>query len=248
MNRYRADLHVHTVLSPCGDLEMSPAQITDIAARKGIDILGVTDHNSTKHVALIKKLAEKRGIFVLGGAEVTTREEIHCLAFFENNDSLAAFQQYLDKHLADVKNKPEAFGYQVVVDENDMILEEEEKLLISAISKSLEEVQHVIHQMEGIFIPAHIDRPSYSLFSQLGFVPPGLKADALEISKQVSEEEMRNKHPDVQGYTLIGSSDAHYPGQIGSRTSIFEMKRRSFDEIKKALAGEEGRKVWIEEV
>ncbi len=247
MNRYRADLHVHTVLSPCGDLEMSPAQITDVAARKGIDILGVTDHNSTKHVALIKNLAERKGIFVIGGAEVTTREEIHCLAFFENNDSLVKFQHFLDAHLADVKNKPGVFGYQVVVDEDEMILEEEEKLLISAISKSLEEVQQVVHQMGGIFIPAHIDRPSYSLFSQLGFVPPGLKADALEISKQATENEIKTRHPDLQAYTFIGSSDAHHPGQIGSRISIFEMKRRSFDEIRKALAGRGGRKVWIEE-
>ncbi len=248
MNRYRADLHVHTVLSPCGDLEMSPVNIVSIAARKGIDILGITDHNSTKHVALIKKLAEKEGIFVIGGAEVTTREEIHCLALFENNDSLVKFQQFLDAHLADVKNKPDIFGHQVVVNAEDIILEEEEKLLISATSKSLDEVQQFVHQLDGLFIPAHIDRPSYSMFSQLGFIPPDLKADALEISKQVSEEEMRSKHPELHDFTLIGCSDAHYPEQIGSRTSIFEMQHRSLSEIRKALAGEEGRKVWMKEV
>jgi len=110
MRSYRADLHVHTVLSPCGDLEMSPANIVMMAARKGVDVLGIADHNSTKHGMLIKKLAEKEGIFVLTGAEVTTKEEIHCLAFFENNDSLEAFQEYLDKHLPDVKNKPDTLG------------------------------------------------------------------------------------------------------------------------------------------
>ncbi len=246
MNRYRADLHVHTVLSPCGDLDMSPVNIVDIAARKGIDILGITDHNSTKHGALIKKMAEQEGIFVLCGAEVTTKEEIHCLAFFEKNETLELFQEYLDKHLADVKNKPEIFGYQIVVDEAEQIVEEVDRLLISALNQTIDEVEAKVHSLGGLFIPAHIDRPAYSLFSQLGFMPPGLKVDALEVSKQSSPEKLVQQYPDLADYPFIQSSDAHFPEQLGTRMCAFQMHTRSFAEIGKALKGEEGRKVWME--
>ncbi len=245
MNSYRADLHVHTVLSPCGDLKMSPATIVEAAARKNIDILGITDHNSTRHGALIKKLAKQKGIYVLCGAEVTTKEEIHCLAFFENNDKLVKFQKYLEEHLSDVKNKPEIFGYQVVLDEEELIVEHVDKLLISALDQTIDEVEVAVHALGGLFIPAHIDRPSFSLFSQLGFVPDGLQADALELSKPASPEQMIKQFPGLKGYTFIRSSDAHHPMQLGSGITIFEMKRRSFAEIKKALQGVGGRKVWI---
>jgi 3',5'-nucleoside bisphosphate phosphatase len=179
MQQYRADLHVHTLLSPCGDLEMSPANIVKRAAELDIKILGIADHNSTKQAPLVKKLAEKEGIFTLCGAEVTTKEEVHCLAFFENIDTLSEFQKYLDDHLPNIKNDPKYFGYQVVIDEQEMILEEISKLLISGISQSLDQVEQKVHALKGIFIPAHIDRKKFSLTSQLGFVPPDLEGGCL---------------------------------------------------------------------
>lgn len=246
MNSFRADLHVHTVLSPCGDLEMSPAAIVETAARRGIDILGITDHNSTKHGPLISKLAQKKGIFVLCGAEVTTREEAHCLAFFENFEILASFQQYLDRYLPDIKNDPKYFGYQVVLDEEEMIVEEEERLLISGLDRTLDQIEEEVHRLGGLFIPAHIDRPKYSLTSQLGFVPSGIKADALEISRFTTQEQIAEQFPWIASYTFIRNSDAHHPDAIGSGITIFEMERRSFDEIRKALHRTDNRSTRIE--
>jgi 3',5'-nucleoside bisphosphate phosphatase len=243
MQTFSADLHVHTLLSPCGDLEMSPVNIVEAAARKQIDILGITDHNSTKHGPLIQKMAAKNGIFVLCGAELTTKEEIHCLTFFDNIEKLTLFQQYLDAHIADVKNNPQKFGYQVVLDENEIIVEEVDKLLIAAIDQSIDEVEAMVHKLEGLFIPAHIDRPAYSLLGQLGFLPPGLKADALEVSKNSTQERLVEMHPELAGYTFIRSSDAHVPEQIGARLTNFEIKTRSFQEIAMALRGEDGRRV-----
>lgn len=240
-------MHVHTVLSPCGDVEMSPVAIVETAARRGIDILGITDHNSTKHGLLISKLAREKGIFVLCGAEVTTREEAHCLAFFENLETLASFQKYLDSHLPNIKNDPRYFGYQVVLDEQEMIVEEEERLLISGLEQSLDQVEKEVHRLGGLFIPAHIDRPRFSLTSQLGFVPPGLRADALEISRHTSPEEMVRQFPWIASYAFIRSSDAHHPDQLGSGITIFEMEYRSFGEIRKALHKEDHRSTRIEE-
>ena len=189
MKSFRADLHIHTVLSPCGDLEMSPVNIVSEAALKGLDIIGITDHNTTRHCELITRFASRKGIFVMQGAEVTTKEEVHCLAFFENTDALLKFQVFLDENLPEVKNNPEIFGYQVQVDENDNVVYEEKKLLINAISKSFEETETFIHSLNGLFIPAHLNRSKNSIYSQLGFLPDKLNADAVEISRATTVEQ-----------------------------------------------------------
>jgi predicted metal-dependent phosphoesterase TrpH len=135
MDVFRADLHIHTVLSPCGDLEMSPKNIVMNAKKQGLDIIGITDHNSTKHGPLIKKIGEQNGIFVMLGVEVTTKEEVHCLAYFEDEHLLADFQQYLSDNLPYIKNNPDYFGYQVVLDEKENIIEEVDSLLVTGINQ-----------------------------------------------------------------------------------------------------------------
>jgi len=245
MNTYRADLHIHTVLSPCGDLDMSPTNIIAKAREKGLDIIGITDHNSTMHCSLIRDLAKPAGIFVLMGAEVTTREEVHCLSFFENDDQLSEFQAYLDKHLPPVPNDTQKFGYQVVVDKDEQIVEEIKYLLISALDQSINQVEQKVHSLGGIFIPAHIDRPSYSITSQLGFVPDGLWIDAVEVSASCKKGTVRPFLPKQENISVIRSSDAHYPDQIGKAFTSFEMEHRSFGEIKMALHATGGRKTLI---
>jgi PHP family Zn ribbon phosphoesterase len=245
MNFFRADLHIHTVLSPCGDLEMSPGNIVSQATLQGLDIIGITDHNTTRHCRLITQLAEEKGIFVMQGAEVTTKEEVHCLAFFENTDALNRFQDFLDRNLPDLQNDPSIFGEQVQVDENENIIYEEKKLLINAISRSIEETEAFIHRLGGLFIPAHIDKMKNSIYSQLGFLPEDLKADALEISKTANIENFVKLHSETSRFSLIQSSDAHYPEDIGSAYSVFYINEPSFAEIRMALKGENERKIIL---
>lgn len=246
MNTYRADLHIHTVLSPCGDLEMSPLKIVAKAREKGLDMIGITDHNTTRHCKLVSKLAEPAGIFVLMGAEVTTREEVHCLTFFENDDQLSEFQVYLEKHLPPIPNNTEKFGYQVVVDKDEQIIDEIEFLLLSALDQSIEQIEQKVHSLGGIFIPAHIDRPSYSILSQLGFIPADLMIDGLEISANCKTQSVVPFLEKQAGKTIIRNSDAHYEENIGKAFSMFEMEHRTFSEVKLALHGWQGRKVTIE--
>ncbi len=243
MNLYRADLHIHTVLSPCGDLDMSPANIIDKALEKGIDIIGITDHNSTRHCSLIRDLARPAGIFVLMGAEVTTRAEVHCLSFLENDDQLTEFQAYLEQHLPPIPNDTQKFGYQVVVDKDEQILEEIEYLLISALDQSINQVEQKVHSLDGIFIPAHIDRPNYSITSQLGFIPAGLPIDAVEISASCKKETILPFIPKHSNLAIIRSSDAHYLNQVGKVFTTFELEHRSFEEIKMALHATAGRNI-----
>lgn len=246
MNKYRADLHIHTVLSPCGDLEMSPANIIAKALEKGLDIIGITDHNSTRHCKLMRELAEAAGIYVLMGAEVTTREEVHCLTFFENDDQLSEFQAYLEKHLPLIPNNVEKFGYQVVVDADEQIIDEIEFLLISALDQSIEQVEKKVHSLGGIFIPAHIDRPSYSIISQLGFIPDDLLIDGIEISANCKIQSVIPFLGKQNERTIIRNSDAHYLENIGKAFSVFEMEHRTYSEVILALYGTLGRKVTIE--
>jgi 3',5'-nucleoside bisphosphate phosphatase len=246
MKYYRADLHIHTVLSPCGDLEMSPVNIVTEALKKGLDIIGITDHNTTRHCELIEKLAKEKGIFVMPGAEVTTKEEVHCLAFFENTDVLKKFQTFLDENLPDIPNNSAFFGYQVQVDENDIIIYEEKKLLINAISKTMKETETFIHSLNGIFIPAHIDRMKNSIYSQLGFIPEGINADALEISGNSTLKSFSGLHPEITGFTLISNSDAHYLEHIGKATTKLLIEKPTFNEFLLALKRTEGRDIVIE--
>jgi PHP family Zn ribbon phosphoesterase len=246
MGVFRADLHIHTVLSPCGDLDMSPVNIVKAASRKKLDIIGITDHNSTRHCSILKKIAKRHGIFVLQGVEITTKEEVHCLAFFEDNETLKEFQKYINKNLPDIKNDPLKFGYQVQVDENDIVVYEEKRLLHAALNKTLAEIETFVHEMGGIFIPAHIDRMKNSIFSQLGFFPVGLKVDALEVSKKTAISGFRSIHPELKRCKIISSSDAHYLDDIGCCCTLFEMERITFQEIRMTIAGINGRKIYAE--
>jgi predicted metal-dependent phosphoesterase TrpH len=125
MQLYKADLHTHTVLSPCGDLDMSPYEIIRLAKERQLDIIGITDHNTTKHCPLTRKYGEQMGVFVLMGVEITTKEEAHCLAFFENEKQLSEIEQFLQDNLPDIPNDIEKFGYQVQVDEKGDIVYQE---------------------------------------------------------------------------------------------------------------------------
>ena len=235
MKSYRADLHIHSLLSPCGSLDMSPARIIHEAKERKIDIIAVADHNTTRQVGLIKKLGQEAGITVLIGAEVNTREEVHCLCLFGDDESASVFQKFLDDRLPDEENDVVIFGDQVVVDENEHIIYTEDRLLISAIRSGINEVETLVHELGGLFIPAHIDRPYSGILDRLGFIPENLHYDALELSYRMSETEICRLHPELCGKYFLRSSDAHFPKDIGRATTVFELEENSFEAIRAYL-------------
>jgi len=245
MKKFRADLHVHSVLSPCGDLDMSPTRIIREAREKNIDILGISDHNSTLHCRLMLELGKEAGIFVLPGVEINTKEEIHCLAFFENADITDEFQKFLDMQLLFIPNRKEVFGEQLVVNRTESIIREIDGLLTVGLNTGIYIVLKEVKRLGGIFIPAHIDRPHNSIISQLGFIPPDLQFDALEISARNSVMNFRKSHPEFENLTLITNSDAHHPDFIGRATTNFRIESPSFKEILMALHNQLHRKTFI---
>ncbi|QGY45674.1 PHP domain-containing protein [Maribellus comscasis] len=245
MQIFRADLHIHTLLSPCADLEMSPGNIVKRAKETGLQIIGITDHNSTKQAPLVKKLAEREGIFVLTGAEVTTKEEVHCLVFFEKEKELETFQQFIDLNITKIPNKEDYFGYQPLIDEEENILEMIPYYLPAALKVGIDEIQNLVSGLNGLFIPAHIDRSANGIISQLGFIPENLKYDALGVSKHTSVNYVRKHYVIENKKTLIRNSDAHYLEQIGEIYTNFIIEKPDFSEIKMALNQKNNRFVQI---
>lgn len=237
---FKADLHVHTCLSPCTELDMSPREIVDQAKVKKIDIIGICDHNSAENVPAVMKAAKNSPISILPGIEVTSQEEVHILALFDDFDNALKLQEYVYDNLPG-ENDEEAFGMQVIVNEKAEVLGFNNKLLIGATTISLEKIIRIIHNFSGIAIASHIDRESFSIISQLGFVPENLELDALEISPKMAFNEAIKRFKN--NYPLTCSSDAHYPNDIGKGFTSFLLKDGSVAEIKKALRNEEERKL-----
>ena len=242
LTQFRADLHVHTCLSPCADEQMSPLSIVKQAKKKGLNVIGICDHNSTKNIGAVRQAGRHKGLAVIGGIEVCSREEVHILCLFDEQQSLEEMQLLIDRNLHG-ENNPEIFGQQYLCDEHDTILGRETKLLIGATSLTVEEIIENVHRLDGLAIASHVDRDSFSIFSQLGFVPEGLQIDALEISARYSPAEVRQHFPQIGDYPLVRFSDAHRLEQIGTALTVFTASAPCVMELHKALLGEDGREV-----
>lgn len=245
MTSYCADLHIHSVLSPCGDLEMSPGAIVNRAAQKGMDMIAVTDHNHTGHAKLARTLGAEKGIWVVYGAEVNTREEVHCLTFFDTDEQLDLFQEELERNLTRIPNDQDLFGIQIIVDQDERILSEISHSLYPGLNWGITETARVVHELGGLFVPAHVDRPMNGLYRQLGILPADLEMDGVEISRKTDPRTMLQKFPELAAYQLLQNSDAHFIDDIGRCCSQLLMKERSFNEFSMALRGQSGRKVIL---
>lgn len=242
---FRADLHIHTCLSPCSELFMTPYRVVEKAASLGLNIIAICDHNSAENVEVTKKLAKEKGIKVFPGIEVTSSEEVHILGIFGDIDNVMRLQDIVYENLQPGENDEEAFGYQVVVNENDEVLSFNKRLLIGSTRLSVEEVVEVIHHFRGLAIAAHIDREGFGIIGQLGFIPPNLELDALELSPDISTEDTRRKFKGYSHIPWIRSSDAHNLSDIGRASTGLFMNHSTFEELRLALQNVEGRRIIL---
>ncbi len=173
LKNFKADLHIHSCLSPCSDWDMSPKKIVHKSLEQHLDLIAICDHNTAENAAAALREGTRQGIAVLPGMEICSREEVHLVALFNNIEDTLKMQEYVYAHLPG-KNQPEVFGHQVVADEHDQVLGENPRLLIGATQLSLLDIVEKVHHLGGICISSHVDRPSYSLIGQLGFIPEDL--------------------------------------------------------------------------
>jgi PHP family Zn ribbon phosphoesterase len=237
---FKADLHIHTCLSPCADLEMSPRNISREALNRDIAILGICDHNSAENTPALVETGRGHHLSILPGLEVTSEEEVHVLALFDRLADAFELQRTVYLHLPG-ENDEEAFGMQVVVNAEGEVLGFNSKLLIGATKLPLGEVVRRIHLLDGLAIASHIDRQSFSLLGQLGFIPEGLDLDALEVSPRITLDEARAKYD--TSLPLVTASDAHFLKDIGAATTAFFLESGTVAEIKKALHRQDGRRL-----
>jgi len=239
MREIKADLHLHTCLSPCGELEMVPMAIVRRVKAIGLDMIAICDHNSFENIHAVARACERESVSFIPGIEISTREEVHILGLFRTEQDLNGIQTLIDEHLPG-ENRAELFGDQVIVDEWDEPIALNPKLLIGATTLSLEGVVAAIHDSGGLAIASHIDREGFGLIGQLGFIPQGLKLDALEVSSRASHKKWSEQWTP---YPVITSSDAHRLDDIGKSSTSFLVQEAGFDEIKKALARKDGRRI-----
>lgn len=245
LKQYPADLHIHTCLSPCADEEMNPANILNMAKLMGTKIIGICDHNSAKNVKPVQEAAKNYDIMVIPGMEVESAEEAHLLVFFEDLNTMLEWQDYVYRHLPARKNNPKFFGSQQIVDKDSNVIGEEDRMLISATSATAEEISQKVFEMGGMLVPAHIDRKTFSLWGQLGFIPEGLKINAIEISRNISEIEARKKFGISNRYCIITSSDAHRLQEMVFQKTFLYLESLNFAEVRMAFEALEGRRVII---
>jgi PHP family Zn ribbon phosphoesterase len=242
---YAADLHLHTVLSPCAEVEMLPEFILERAAELGLNLIAVTDHNSAENCEAVMRAAGGTGIVVLPGMELQTREEVHLLCLFDSLEQALAWQGVVYANLPPVKNRPEFFGSQVVLDADGEPVGFNDRLLATSALLSVDEVVRRVGELGGLCIPSHVDRPVYSIIANLGFIPPGLGIRGVEISHLVGAKDARARVPGLEGYTLVANGDAHRLKEMVCRTTI-KMNAPTVVELGLALAGEGDRGVWVD--
>lgn len=243
MNRYLVDLHIHSLLSPCGDLGMSPDAIVQRALDAGLDAIAVCDHNASQQTPLIREEGAKRGLTVFFGMELTTREEAHCIALMPDMQATRKLQEWVDTFLIKVTNNPARLGDQVWVDKGQRIAGSIGWYLNTPIDRSVEQIAAVIGCLGGLFIPAHLDRKANSLVGQLGFLPRELPVAAIEYNHPARLAELLRAHPDLQKHTAYTASDAHFPDQIGSNPSWLYAGECTFEELRKAFDGVDRRRI-----
>ncbi len=205
------DFHIHSALSPCGDGDMTPNNIVNMAYIAGANAIAITDHNTVGNVKPSMKIGEALGITVVPGMEIESAEEVHILTLYPDIKIAEEVAEIVYEHLPPIKNKPEIFGNQFFMNEDDEIIAEEEKLLISPTSLSINEVFEIVQSAGGIAIPAHVDRHSYSILTNLGFIPEELDVKWIELSTIVSDTGLYvQSRQGLEKFKVLQNSDAHY--------------------------------------
>ncbi len=219
---------------------MIPPLLVEQALDVGIQLIAITDHNSSLNFMSVKKAAENTTLIVLPGMELQTREDVHVLCLFDTIDQINALQKTVDEHLPDLKNQPDHLGEQFIVDETGEFIRREERLLLNSTTLSMKDAFYLVEGLSGLFIPAHVNRKAFGLIETLGFVPQDIDIPAVEISRHLTPEDSIRLFPQLTGHPIIQNGDVHRLDEFLG-TLWFDIYEPTISEIKKALKYENGR-------
>jgi len=226
------DFHIHSALSPCAGDDMTPNDIIGMALLNELDMIAVTDHNSLSNAAAIKKAAAKahseKELIVLPGIEVSTAEEVHVICLFVDLESATDFEKELSPYMSSLINRTDIFGNQIIYDEFDQIVGKEERMLIAPTEISFDDLYNTVQKHNGAFIPAHIDRASFSVISNLGFLPPHLNINTIEISQGGVSTGFDSENAEKYSkQKMIFSSDAHQLWMVNEKQNFLMLPERT---------------------
>ena len=243
MQYYWVDLHIHTTLSPCGELEMGAPEIVERARAEGLDVIAVSDHNVCDNFPAVAACAAGNPV-VLPAIEVQTAEDIHVLVVFCDYETAAGYQAWLWERMPPTPNDPDIFGYQVVVDAENEIVRMEDTLLIQGVGYDVDTVVRQAHGVGALVLLAHVDRPAFAYPAVLGPFPQDYPVDAFELSCRLNSEQAEAWRQQYPGRMFVRSSDSHMLEGLGrARCTKMWLEAPTFEEIRKALAGEDGRRI-----
>lgn len=217
------DFHTHSCLSPCGDNDMTPYNLVNMAKLLGLDIIALTDHNTCENSASAVKAGEAIGLTVIPGMELCTSEEVHVVCLFPDVESAMNFSDYVISSMPPVKNRPDIFGEQLIMDETDNVIGRQEKLLTIASAISISDVCRTVEDYGGVCYPAHIDRSSYSVLSNLGMITEDMGFNAVEMTAEADRETLLRNHPILNGVQIFVDSDAHYLENMKDAENIIDI-------------------------
>ncbi len=234
--KYWIDLHLHTCLSPCADEDMTPNNIVNMALIKGLDIIAITDHNSAHNTGAVIRLGNQAGLLVVPGMELCTSEEIHLVCLFPDLTQVLAFEKTVYENLSPIKNREDIFGSQIIMDESDQEIGREERLLSGACNLDTETALRLVRGLGGAVLPAHVNRESYSMLNTLGVIPEEYDFRFLECSKNCNLQDFLQNHPELENYSFLRSSDAHFLQDILEQDVSLELTEKSVDALLKLLS------------
>ena len=210
MSKYYYDLHIHSCLSPCSDDDMTPNNIAGMAALKGLNILALTDHNTCKNCPAFFEACKSYGIIPIAGMELSTAEDIHLVCLFKDLDSAMEFDKVVSEHLMPIKNNPEIFGNQLILDGDDNVIGTVDTLLISSTDFSIDDAIEIAKRYGAHVHPAHIDRESNGIIAILGDIPNEYGFTNFEFNDKDNVSDYIVKFSTVNPNNVLICSDAHH--------------------------------------
>ncbi|MDK2823331.1 MAG: 3,5-nucleoside bisphosphate phosphatase [Clostridia bacterium] len=241
------DLHIHSALSPCGGQEMTPPKIMEQARRVGLGALVIADHNSAENQEAFLECGKRMNMQILPGIEVQSREDVHILCIFDTLEQVLMCQQLVYNYLPEIQNNKEVFGHQEILDWQGNVIAENDRLLLTATNISLDDIVKYVHGIGGLAIPAHIDRPAFSLWMNLGFIPEELGLLGVELTPHLKRKKEQIQFIREKGLGVLLSSDAHWLNQISGPFMWGSIEKFTVNELKMALKGEQGRYLTYKE-
>lgn len=236
--KYYYDLHMHSCLSPCGDMDMTPNNIVGMSKLLGLNIIALTDHNSVLNCEAVIKLAKENDILAIAGMELTTMEEIHVVCLFPTFEKALLFNDYVKEHQMQIKNRADIYGRQVIMNENDEEIAEVENLLILATDISVMNVREIVESYGGVCYPAHINRDSMSILSVLGEIPIECGFKTVEVSSSGDIDMLKSMHPILSDMLIVRDSDAHYLENMKDAQNYFELDTLTTENVLSILKNE----------